>query len=204
MHLIFFIYSTIFKQMKVIYGEQYTETERKQMLPTVYSNIIQAIKVLCEQAVIFNLVGQVRAKEQFDMIRAIDENDSITVVIGDAIKSLWNDPGIQAAWDRRSEFQIIESVKYYFGRIDVIKMPDYLPDKDDILYSRVRTSGIVTERYIIDNTVFEMYDVGGQRNERKKWIHCFEGVTAVIFVAALSEYDQKLFEDASTNRMVIQ
>jgi len=47
-----------------------------------------------------------------------------------------------------------------------------------------------------------MYDVGGQRNERKKWIHCFDDVTAVIFVAALSEYDQKLFEDANTNRMV--
>ena len=61
--------------------------------------------------------------------------------------------------------------------------------------------GIVTERYNIDETTFEMYDVGGQRNERKKWIHCFDGVTAVIFVAALSEYDQSLFEDASTNRM---
>lgn len=47
--------------------------------------------------------------------------------------------------------------------------------QDDILYSRVRTSGIVTERYNIDGTTFEMYDVGGQRNERKKWIHCFEG-----------------------------
>ncbi|CAN0403236.1 unnamed protein product, partial [Hapterophycus canaliculatus] len=47
-----------------------------------------------------------------------------------------------------------------------------------------------------------MYDVGGQRNERKKWIHCFDNVTAVIFVAALSEYDQCLFEDASTNRMI--
>jgi len=46
------------------------------------------------------------------------------------------------------------------------------------------------------------YDVGGQRNERKKWIHCFDDVTAVIFVAALSEYDQKLFEDVNTNRMV--
>ncbi|CAE7843470.1 unnamed protein product [Symbiodinium microadriaticum] len=81
-------------------------------------------------------------------------------------------------------------------------MPDYLPDKDDILYSRVRTSGIVTESYNIDGSTFEMYDVGGQRNERKKWIHCFEDVTAIIFVAALSEYDQKLFEDATANRMV--
>ena len=55
---------------------------------------------------------------------------------------------------------------------------------------------------MIDGKGFEMYDVGGQRNERKKWIHCFEDVTAVIFVAALSEYDQVLYEDTSTNRMV--
>lgn len=93
-------------------------------------------------------------------------------------------------------------MKYYFNKIDAIMQPDYLASDDDILYARVRTSGIVTERYIIDGTMFEMYDVGGQRNERKKWIHCFDNVTAIIFVAALSEYDQVLFEDASTNRMI--
>jgi GTPase SAR1 family protein len=194
--------STIFKQMKVIYGEQYSEAERKQQIPTIFSNILQALTVLCDQAVTFNMVGLVKATAEFNMVRALDENDAINVTIGNAIQALWTDPGIKAVWDRRSEFQIIESVQYYFNKIDVIKMPDYLPDKDDILFSRVRTSGIVTERYIIDGTTFEMYDVGGQRNERKKWIHCFEGVTAVIFVAAISEYDQKLFEDASTNRMV--
>lgn len=46
-----------------------------------------------------------------------------------------------------------------------------------------------------------MIDVGGQRNERSKWIHFFEDVTAIIFVVALSEYDLKLEEDESTNRM---
>jgi len=194
--------STIFKQMKVIYGKQYSDAERKQQLPTIHCNVLQGMKVLCEQAVLFNLVGQVQATTSFEMIRNIDENEMIDVLIGGAVKELWLDPGIQQVWDRRSEFQIIDSVKYYFDKIDIIKMPDYLPDKDDILYSRVRTSGIVTESYEIDGTTFEMYDVGGQRNERKKWIHCFEGVTAVIFVAALSEYDQKLFEDVSTNRMV--
>ncbi len=40
-----------------------------------------------------------------------------------------------------------------------------------------------------------MLDVGGQRSERKKWIHCFEGVTAIIFCVALSEYDLVLAED---------
>ena len=58
------------------------------------------------------------------------------------------------------------------------------------------------ESYIIDEAKFVIIDVGGQRNERKKWIHCFEDVNAIIFVAALSEYDQKLFEDSSQNRMI--
>ena len=42
---------------------------------------------------------------------------------------------------------------------------------------------------------FRMFDVGGQRSERKKWIHCFEGVTAIIFIVAMSEYDLTLAED---------
>jgi G-protein alpha subunit len=39
-----------------------------------------------------------------------------------------------------------------------------------------------------------MVDVGGQRSERRKWIHCFENVTSIIFLAVLSEYDMILFE----------
>ena len=47
-----------------------------------------------------------------------------------------------------------------------------------------------------------MFDVGGQRSERKKWIHCFEGVTAIIFCVALSGYDLVLAEDEEMNRMM--
>jgi len=39
-----------------------------------------------------------------------------------------------------------------------------------------------------------MFDVGGQRSERKEWIHYFESVTSIIFCTALSEYDQVLLE----------
>ena len=46
-----------------------------------------------------------------------------------------------------------------------------------------------------------LIDVGGQRSERKKWLHCFDSVNAVVFVVAMSEYDQVLSEDPNMNRM---
>ena len=48
--------------------------------------------------------------------------------------------------------------------------------------------------FMIHDFFFRMVDVGGQRSERRKWIHCFENVTSIIFLVALSEYDQILFE----------
>ncbi|CAO3591864.1 unnamed protein product [Absidia cylindrospora] len=47
-----------------------------------------------------------------------------------------------------------------------------------------------------------MFDVGGQRSERKKWIHCFDSVASIIFCVALSEYDQVLLEESQQNRML--
>lgn len=48
-----------------------------------------------------------------------------------------------------------------------------------------------------------MVDVGGQRSERRKWIHCFENVTSIIFLAVLSEYDMMLFETNEVQSYVI-
>lgn len=48
-----------------------------------------------------------------------------------------------------------------------------------------------------------MFDVGGQRSERKKWIHCFENVTSIIFCVALSEYDQVLLEESNQVRDLV-
>jgi len=44
-------------------------------------------------------------------------------------------------------------------------------------------------------------DVGGQRSERKKWIHCFEDVIGVLFCVGISAFDQTLYEDNQTNRL---
>ncbi len=171
-------------------------------IPTIHLNVIQAIKTLVGKAEEFGLDKKISAKTSFEFVKDMSDFDAITPEVANSIEEVWLDAAMQEVWAKRSEYQIIESVKYYFDQLRTIGEPDYVPTKDDILYTRVRTSGIVTERYEIEKTPFEMYDVGGQKNERKKWIHCFDNVTAVIFVAAISEYDQNLYEDGSTNRMV--
>lgn len=63
------------------------------------------------------------------------------------------------------------------------------------------TTGIIEYPFVLENITFRMVDVGGQRSERRKWIHCFENVTSIMFLAALSEYDQVLVESDNENRM---
>ena len=72
-----------------------------------------------------------------------------------------------------------------------------MPTDQDILRSRVKTTGITETTFRVGELTYRLFDVGGQRSERKKWIHCFENVTALVFLVSLSEYDQMLYEDES-------
>ena len=196
--------STIFKQIKIIYGENqgYTTDERTQSKVVIYDNILVNLKALlrkCETHINVSSANQPFVAKVLALPEG--ENANIDVEVGEMIQKLWADPGVQATWKLRAEFQVQDALKYYCADISRIMAADYLPNNQDILRARVRTSGIVEEHYNIDGVSFVMYDVGGQRNERKKWIHCFDGVTAVIFVAAINEYNQVLYEDARMNRM---
>eukprot|EP00455_Lapot_gusevi_P036475 TRINITY_DN405_c0_g1_i3.p1 TRINITY_DN405_c0_g1~~TRINITY_DN405_c0_g1_i3.p1 ORF type:complete len:286 (+),score=98.07 TRINITY_DN405_c0_g1_i3:265-1122(+) len=117
------------------------------------------------------------------------------------ISQLWADPGIQRTFECRAIFHLPDSAKYFLDKLDEVSQENYLPTYNDVLRVRVRTTGVVQNNFLISKHRFEVYDVGGQKSERKKWIHLFEGVTAVIFVAAISEYDQTMWEDNHTNRM---
>ena len=83
----------------------------------------------------------------------------------------------------------------FFAAAKRMLEPNYLPTDQDILRSRVKTTGITELLFKVENTEYKVFDVGGQRSERRKWIHCFENLDAVVFMVSLSEYDQVLRED---------
>ena len=142
-------------------------------------------------------------QDKADLVGSVDYQTITTFQspFVEAIKDLWSDPGIQECYARRREYQISDSAQYYLSDIDRIAQPDYLPTQQDILRVRLPTSGIFEYPLDLDSKKnpirFRIVDVGGQRSERRKWIHCFENVTSIIFFSALSEYDQVLLESSS-------
>jgi len=111
------------------------------------------------------------------------------------IGDIWKDSSIQELFKKnRYDFHI-------FDNLDKVAPPKYTPTHEDILRCRRKTTGLVQTSFVYKNLKFNLHDVGGQRSERKKWASCSEGVTALLFVASTSEYDQKCYEDDLTNRM---
>jgi len=194
--------STIFKQIKKIYGDGFSQDEQQQFTSVIYGNIMLCMKNVCNALPQLGLLEELKQKEAYNWVSQAGKDTDINETELGMLLPLWQDEAIQKAWARKSEFQVYDCLEYFMGKIHEIAKFGYLASPDDIFHARVITSGIIEDRYTIENTPFVMYDVGGQRNERKKWIHCFSEVTAVIFVASLSEYDQRLFEDDETNRMV--
>jgi len=194
--------STLFKQMMCIYGTGFSETECRIYGPIIQNNIMTSIKTLLDQAPSYSPLQSPEAKAAAIAIKDLKVDKVIDTKLAAQIKALWLDQGIQKTYAERSKFQLYDSAEYFLNKVEAISVPAYLPSEDDVLRCRVRTTGIVENAFEIDGNQFRMFDVGGQRNERKKWIHCFEGVTAVIFVAAISAYDMLLYEDEETNRMI--
>lgn len=204
--------STLFKQMVMIYGTPeergMSDDYRETYTEFVLSNVWQNAQVLATQSEEFGPAETVEGKaavqffEEKEVENPIpDEFTSFTEETETHLRNLWKDEGIQKCYSNRAQFQLNDSAKYFFDQLDTLCQTRYIPSLEDILRVRIRTTGIVQHDFTIEGVKFQMYDVGGQRNERKKWINCFEDVQAVLFVAAISEFDQMLYEEHTTNRM---
>jgi len=197
--------STIFKQMKLLtLGGGFTDEELASFKHIIYSNCISQMKVLVinieKLEIDYELPENAERGERLKNTSSTGE--TWTSETADDIRHLWNDAGIQKTYEQKDkEFQLNDSANYFFNDIERIGENNFLPTNQDVLRCRVRSTGIDEAEFELEGLEFKMLDVGGQRSERRKWIHCFDCVTAVIFCASLSEYDQVLREDDSQNRM---
>ncbi|KAJ9623498.1 Guanine nucleotide-binding protein alpha-2 subunit [Taxawa tesnikishii (nom. ined.)] len=174
---------------------------------TIYKNVIDCAKALVGAMRQFEVEPESPGNAElceYIMHYTVDPdpNSPLQAKVGEAITAVWKDPCIPKVFDHSSEFYLMDSASYFFDEVNRIAAQDYIPTEADVLRARTKTTGIYETRFQMGQLSIHMFDVGGQRSERKKWIHCFENVTSIIFCVALSEYDQVLLEASDQNRMM--
>ncbi|GAA5868054.1 hypothetical protein JCM3774_001582 [Rhodotorula dairenensis] len=200
--------STIVKQMRLMYAEPYTAEERLLFKDIVFSNALQSMQAVISgfETVQLPVPAELQSAAEYLLATPTEQvadprTGDMLPEIRDAIIAMWADPATKEVVGMSSRFQLNDSAEYFFAAMPRVGAEGYKPTDQDILRTRVRSTGIVEHAFDVRGQKLRVLDVGGQRSERKKWIHCFEGVNMLIFVAAISEYDQVLFEDSTVNRL---
>ncbi len=120
------------------------------------------------------------------------------------VNKMWADPAFRAFalgfWVRVGCGYPRPWMLYFCNRLSALG-PEFVPTIDDYLHQRVRTTGIVESRFNVCNHTFTCFHVGGQRNERKKWVHIPHDPDAVLYVSRLTHFQFNLFEDYRMNRL---
>jgi len=197
--------STIAKQLKILHTDGFSDAELLTYKPVITNNVLTAYKNIITATDAFGQLHKLQSTELKEAVSYFQQveplKDELAPVVASYVKPLYSSPIVQDTLAKYSLFQLPDSTFYLTEHIERICNPAYIPSQEDVLRCRSRTTGIIELDFIIDTIKFRIVDVGGQRSERKKWIHVFEGVTAIIFCVALNEYDQKLYEDEKVNRM---
>uniref|UniRef100_A0A3Q1EUL5 Guanine nucleotide binding protein (G protein) alpha v1 n=1 Tax=Acanthochromis polyacanthus TaxID=80966 RepID=A0A3Q1EUL5_9TELE len=194
--------STLVKQMKIIHSNGFNKQELSSFKPAVLDNLLTSMKFVLHGMGILrinlaNSRNKVHAHSVLSCGRCFDEEQVLFPFLSHALSCLWADQGVRAAAARGYEYELNDSALYFFENMNRITSPDFVPTETDVLRVRLRTTGVIETQFKVNHLIFRMYDVGGQRTERRKWIGCFEDVRAVLFVVSLSGYDMTLVEDPS-------
>jgi len=109
---------------------------------------------------------------------------------------------------KRRRIDMENNAGFFLNDIDRIASTSFIPSDDDVVRSRLRTVGVQEYRISLNPSnsksgpkEWVLYDVGGSRTMRRAWIPFFEDVNAIIFLAPISCFDEKLLEDPNVNRL---
>lgn len=206
--------STIFKHLQHLYSKSFRKPEdRLNFKSFIIDNVITAIQILvtashhykipiqdpnnrATAAIVSNLPENIFTKTDKEGWNCLPHGLTPT-----GISALWQDVGIQEVFKERNLFHLDDNAPYFLSKLGELTRKGYVPSLEDILRSRKKTVGVADEIFDIQGRTLKVVDVGGQRNERRKWISFFSGMDAVVYVSSLSEYDQLTYENDKTPRL---
>jgi guanine nucleotide-binding protein subunit alpha len=196
--------STILKQMRLIHKVTFSPQEIESYRQLVFNNLTHGLKYLLDAMEDMDLKVSEENISYVELVESasdIRDGEPFPHAFYEPLKSLWLDSNVQKAYERGNEAALPENLLYFYSSLDRLFDPSYQPSEQDIVQCRARTIGITETTFNLHDHEMLMVDVGGQKSERRKWIHCFQDVTSILFLVSLSGYDQCLVEDKDANQM---
>jgi len=187
--------------MQILHNNGFNEEKLRYNIPLLRNNTLDTIKILITACRDWSMDFDADEQPHVDQIMAAG---NLTPEIAQSISMIWNSNSVKKAYQQRHRIQLpggSSTTEYFMENAKRFAGDDFLPNVDDILRVKSKTTGVIETTFLMNGTEFNMVDVGGQRSERKKWLACFNDVSAVIYLVALNEYDMLMEEDDQTNRM---
>eukprot|EP00949_MAST-11_sp_MAST-11-sp1_P002293 g2293.t1 len=184
---------SIMKQVELQFGTHtHTLQERTKARTAIHRDVIASLKILCENAAIFGDGVDSAILNEFAWITPEHKLEGADLTR--LLATIWSDPGVQLAFESRNEFDLPlgEATAQFLDNLDALAKPSYLPDEKDIMLHREKRSGVVELRCDVGDASFSLTDIGGQTTKLRKWLHIFDQYDAVLFVASLTNYREKL------------
>ncbi|MCJ1401024.1 guanine nucleotide-binding protein subunit alpha [Xylographa trunciseda] len=197
--------STIFKQFRLLSGDRFTSQDRRDAVNPIRVVLEDSISDMYECLIGIKNSGIKFGDERSRAFQIIVlENkyplnylhDSFIRVIA-AVKALWRDQLVQNFMYTKIGLQH-NNIAHYLNNAERIVERCFIPSDQDILGLWTQSTGVYSRPMMIKDVIYNVYDVGGARSERKKWVHSFEAVDCVIFTVGLSDYNEYWYGDMNT------
>lgn len=134
-----------------------------------------------------------------------EEALEVILMSRDDIAALWGDDAVRAALEIRG-VRLEDQSGFFLDDLYRIAHRGYEPTDDDVVRARLRTMGVQEYRFLVETgreagREWIFYDVGGSPTHRGVWHPYFMDVKAIIFLAPISVFDERLDGDTGPNRL---
>ncbi|KAH8833997.1 heterotrimeric G protein alpha subunit B [Flagelloscypha sp. PMI_526] len=173
---------------------EYTMAERDSYRENIFSYLVKAMLVILEEVDALDLMLRAANEEFASVILDLDPKGTFSgadmpLHISRAFANVYSDPAVKTVLSRSKKLDRISQGLYFLEEFERIASPHYLPSDLDIQHC-CELTGITNCQFGVGELTYVVWDVNGQRGQRRKWVNCFEKITAIFFIVSMSSYDE--------------
>uniref|UniRef100_A0AC35U3M2 G-protein alpha subunit n=1 Tax=Rhabditophanes sp. KR3021 TaxID=114890 RepID=A0AC35U3M2_9BILA len=196
--------STLMEQIRLLYNQEFKENELYQRKSFLYNNILESMRCILnhmkEHSISF---GSEANQAKADII--LDDFENIYGPFNareyDCLESLWSDENVIQTYQMRARYNLNDSAGYFFDSLKRINDINFKPTPQDLIMAYSPTIGIQTLIFTAKHKSYQLIEYAGNKFDATKLKDIYEGIDAVFFCLAISEYDQIPISDPEITKL---